>query len=208
MVLLPLSQGYFSKIDDEDYEKVKDFSWLIFRNGRGVYARTVWMEGRSQRHCLLHRKILDVPKNLVVDHIDGDGLNNQKSNLRAVTIAINSQNRVKPADNNKTGTNGVWFNKKVGRWMVERTFNSKKLHIGSFREKQDALLALERFNRTGEKSLKKIYTPRLPLVLTPRLGFEKKTKKWRVRLVNKHLGRFKTKEEAESFILTSKKPLC
>ena len=72
------------------------------------------------------------------DHIDGNRLNNTRSNIRFVTPSQNMYNR-KTSDKNKCGQNGVYFHKETGRWATEIATEHKKVHLGLFSDKNEAI---------------------------------------------------------------------
>lgn len=87
MKQIPLSQGFFALVDDEDFEVLNNFKWSVAdcghkRKSRKLYARL----RRGRRQIYMHRELFaEIPPGYVVDHIDGNGLNNQKENLRLLT---------------------------------------------------------------------------------------------------------------------------
>lgn len=97
MKLIPLSQGKFAKVDDEDFEELNKFTWSL-SDKRDVYARRTKLAHEQIHTCKvkMHRQILNITdSNVIVDHIDGDTLNNQKNNLRTVTNRESVLNRSK-----------------------------------------------------------------------------------------------------------------
>lgn len=80
---------------------------------------------------------METPEGMDTDHIDGDGLNNQRSNLRVCTHAENTRN-VKMHKDNTSGFKGVCLHKATGKWRVEIMTNGKKVNIGLFVSKFDA----------------------------------------------------------------------
>lgn len=83
MITIKLNKYYVVKVDDEDYDKLIKYKWYCAQRRDGEYMYAA--RGHYGKHCkliLMHRVIMDIPSGLVVDHIDHDGLNNQKSNLR------------------------------------------------------------------------------------------------------------------------------
>src|SRR3990167_2833786 len=94
MIELPLYDGTPTLIDDEDLPLVDRWAWHHQILGGGLsYARRSNSRGRRPRTIYMHRVIMNAPSGLVVDHIDGNGLNNQRSNLRVVTARENLWNR-------------------------------------------------------------------------------------------------------------------
>lgn len=95
--ILLYSQKYPGKValvDDEDYEKLMHWKWVLFNDHGRCYAVRHIRINKKSRSIKLHREIIGVtdPK-VFVDHIDGDGLNNQRSNIRKCTHAQNMANR-------------------------------------------------------------------------------------------------------------------
>jgi hypothetical protein len=99
MKTIPLTQGQVALVDDEDYVKISEFKWRAEKSGSIKYkdafyaSRSEHASYKHQRRVHMHRFILNPPENMQVDHIDGNGLNNQKCNLRVVTCRENLQNR-------------------------------------------------------------------------------------------------------------------
>lgn len=98
-------------LDDEDFEKFGWYSWTVEKptNGSTFYAKRKYTYALNKRKSVaLHRAILGITDpTIFIDHIDGNGLNNQKSNLRIATHQQNTQNAGKQK-NNTTGYKGVF----------------------------------------------------------------------------------------------------
>lgn len=94
MKLLPLSQGLFAQVDNADYELVSKYKWTAKRQRQGNYyaSRSVRIEDKSL-NIFLHRFIMNTPKDQYVDHIDHNGLNCQRNNMRNCSLSQNQQNR-------------------------------------------------------------------------------------------------------------------
>ncbi len=88
----------------------------------------------------VHKWIMDCPKGKRVDHKNGDKLDNRRENLRICTHAENIRNRPIKNKNNTSGQPGVWLHK-CGKWVGEIKVNGKKITLGLFVEKQDAIAA-------------------------------------------------------------------
>lgn len=94
MKLIPLTQGLFAKVDDEDYDFLMQWKWYAGFTGKDYYAqRKETVENGGQRTVWMHKVILGISESdLVGDHKDHDTLNNQKSNLRKATAVQNRHN--------------------------------------------------------------------------------------------------------------------
>jgi hypothetical protein len=90
---IQLPKGKIALVDDEDFERLNKLNWNPILCTNTYYA----MRNDNGRFSSMHREIMGNPKGLEVDHIDGNGLNNQKSNLRSVTHKVNGQNKHRPS---------------------------------------------------------------------------------------------------------------
>ena len=129
---IPLSSGFVALVDDEDYERVAQYPWFRDPNRNTTYAKTRQIPGRGK--TAMHRFILDAPPDLQVDHINGDGLDNRRSNLRLCTHAENRRNRAN-SQIPKSGYRGVaMLNTKQGiRYRPGIYHNGKRIYFGSYR---------------------------------------------------------------------------
>src|ERR1017187_8990054 len=129
-----LTKGFYAIIDEEDFDRIEPYSWhaRVSKTTDTVYAsRSPKMPDGSYHGTLgMHRQILRVPKGIEVDHIDGNGLNNQKANLRRATHQQNMQNH-KKAKNNTTGYVGVMWRPKENVWWAGIKVDGKRLHLGT-----------------------------------------------------------------------------
>jgi len=97
MKKIPLTQGKLALVDDADYKWLNQWKWKVINCNYTCYAaRTIYLGGgrKNQKSgtIQMHRLILNAPINMEGDHKDGNGLNNQRSNLRLATSGQNSQN--------------------------------------------------------------------------------------------------------------------
>ena len=116
-------QFYFDK---EDYEKIKDYIWVVTEVG---YVDT------NSHKIKMHRLLMDCPDGLVVDHINSIKYDNRKSNLRIVDTTTNVRN-INPYG--KSGILGVHWHKRHNKWIANVTVNGKLKHLGYFTNKEDA----------------------------------------------------------------------
>lgn len=117
-------------IDLEDIDIVKNYKWKLKDNG---YA--------CNNSCgYLHRFIMNCQDDMVVDHINHNRLDNRKSNLRVCTYQQNSMNSGKRNDN-KSGITGICWDKSRSKWKSYININSKRINIGRFNTKEEAIKA-------------------------------------------------------------------
>jgi hypothetical protein len=125
---IPLNRGLTAIVDDADYEILSRHRWCVPPAGKRPYAlRTV---GDTGRRLAMHRVILNAPDGLQVDHINGDGLDNRRSNLRLATNAQNLQNQ-KRRSTNTSGYKGVSLYRD-GRWSARIRANGRRVFLGYF----------------------------------------------------------------------------
>ena len=135
LAYVPLTQGYEAVIDAADVPLVEGRNWHASVNRSTVYAQRseagAGGNGPKHRAVQLHRVIMGEPKGLLVDHRDGDGLNNRRSNLRMATRSQNQHNQ-KLASHNTSGFKGVRWDKQRGKWQAAIRLNGKRKHLGFF----------------------------------------------------------------------------
>lgn len=128
-------QGLFVLVDDEDYDKVKDFSWCVNRSSKDelLYAKRGTMSRKKNVNStvLMHREIIKAEKGQSVDQINGNGLDNRKVNLRICNQSQNCANS-RISKNNTSGYKGVCFDKKRNKLMAHITFKRKFKFLGYF----------------------------------------------------------------------------
>jgi hypothetical protein len=145
---VPLTKGYEAMIDAVDIPLVDAWNWCSRETRRpdGVLAGVYAQRNKCNGERYLHRHLLGAPAGCVVDHIDGDPLNNRRSNLRLASCAQNQHNAKARLDNS-TGTKGVCPSK-GGKFRAYVHVAGKQVHIGVFDDVETAALHAER--RRGE----------------------------------------------------------
>lgn len=136
---IPLNRGLSSLVEEEDFNKVSLLGkWGCMKGnkyaGKRVGGKIIYM----------HRFIMDCPLNMEVDHINGDGLDNRKSNLRICTSQQNRYNH-KLMSTNKSGYNGVYFHKGMKKWETSISVKDKTIHLGFFINIEDAAKAHDKY---------------------------------------------------------------
>lgn len=143
MKQIQLTKGKVALVDDGDFALVSPFKWTASYDkaaNKWYAVRRVMVAGRSTTF-LMHRVIMDAPSGCLVDHKDGDGLNNQRSvNLRLATKSQNMCNRGKNR-NNTSGYKGVCLIKSRRQWIAQIGANGVQRNLGYFETPQDAAQA-------------------------------------------------------------------
>ena len=132
-----LSQGKVALVDDEDYNKVigHKYKWVTQPHRNTYYA----ISFKSTR---MHRLIMDAKVNEQIDHIDGNGLNNCRSNLRIVNGSQQMMNRGKfKAKSSKY--KGVYYFRVGNNWQAHVRKDRHKIHLGYFKTEEEAALAYD-----------------------------------------------------------------
>lgn len=133
---VPLTKGYEAVIDAADATAVEGALWHVHVSGHTQYAGTM-VAGAKRSRAFLHRLLICADNGQVVDHIDGDGLNNRRSNLRIATQAENLRNCRKPSTNT-SGVKGVHWCKRNKKWQAQIKDNGKSKYLGLFASLEDA----------------------------------------------------------------------
>ena len=137
---IPLTKGYEAIIDADDVKLLNDFNWSACLSKGTFYAvRTEYSSG-AKRKVSLHHLIFKPLSGFVIDHIDGNGLNNSRTNLRYASSEQNAQNRrIGPL--NTTGFKGVCYRKCRKKWVVSITKSGKRHHVGEYFNLESAVSA-------------------------------------------------------------------
>lgn len=146
MKIIPLTQGKIALVDDADYDRLNQWRWYAAKYGRTFYAlRNSSQKNGKRRTIYMHRKILNLvpgdPK--ISDHVDGNGLNNQRRNLRTVTQFQNALNTAANF-NSSSRFKGVSWDRSNKKWQVHIKVNVRKVFLGRFSDEISAALAYDR----------------------------------------------------------------
>jgi len=142
---IKLTKGKYAIVDVEDYEWLNNFKWHSRVNAWTCYASRSEKDPATGRYVTvrMHRLILGAPENLFVDHINGNGLDNRKANLRIATCAQNNWNRANAKGRGRSGYVGVYWAENAGRWRAQISVQHKKIHLGYFDSKEAAARAYD-----------------------------------------------------------------
>ena len=130
---ITLTQEKIAIVDDEDYEKLKQFEWYAWNyNKNGFYAYRSSLINNKRQPLSMHREIIGAVSGYCVDHVNGNGLDNRKVNLRFCTRQQNQFNRKKCNKNNKLGIKGVIWDKTRRKFRTQIKINRKLINLGRY----------------------------------------------------------------------------
>lgn len=136
--LIPLTQGKFAIVDAEDYEWLNQWKW--YSGGRYAMRTSRKSEGLNFASVRMHVQIIKTPIGFHTDHINGNGLDNRKENLRACSFAQNIYNK-KSKSNTSSQYRGVSFVKRRKKWVASIDKGGKRLYSAEFNNEKEAALA-------------------------------------------------------------------
>ncbi len=132
---IPLTKGYVAIVDADDSVAMSLYEWCADEQKGGlVYAMTTLRLISGKKLIIrMHRLITRAVKGEIVDHWDGDGLHNWRTNLRKVSHQANIHNQQR--------AKGTYFIKRANRWSSSITINGKHVYLGCFKTEADARAA-------------------------------------------------------------------
>lgn len=138
---IKLTQGYVALVDDADYDYINQFKWCVYidRKKNLYYAIGSKKVNGVRKSIRMHREIMQPPKNMVVDHINGDGLDNRRINLRICTVQQNACNRTSNRDSTSKYLGVSWY-KALSKWQSVINPDGKIKHLGYFNTELEAAI--------------------------------------------------------------------
>ena len=131
---IKLTQEKVALVDDGEFESLNQFRWYAHKDRNTFYAVRNIRVGGKQKSILMHWEVMG---GKWIDHIDHNGLNNMRSNLRFCTNKENLMNQRKK-QNTSSVYKGVSFHKHSGKWEVQIMINGKNIYLGLFSSETDA----------------------------------------------------------------------
>jgi hypothetical protein len=135
---IPLTKGMVATVDACDYARISRHRWYACKRGEKYYAR----RQEKRRYIYMHREICRAAAGMVVDHIDGNGLNNRSSNLRLCTVRQNMWNR-RPTGG-RSIYKGVCRRAGKKKWAAQISRRGRRYHVGYFDSEIEAAKAYDK----------------------------------------------------------------
>jgi hypothetical protein len=140
---IPLTRGKYAIVDPDDYHSLAAHKWQLHQNRTVSYAvRTVRRPGQPNKLMPMHRQVMNAPPGMLVDHINHDGLDNRKANLRLATPSQNSRNqrKCKPT---ASRYKGLSWDRDGKKWRVRIRANGRYIPLGRFNDEIQAARAYD-----------------------------------------------------------------
>lgn len=145
---IKLTQGKWAIVDDDDYVALMKNKWHASRfGGLCIYAQRMSICGAVRSPVRMHRQIMGAKAGTIVDHINHNGLDNRKENLRFCTPSQNMANRRGLQINSHSGTRGVTWFPVSRKWRARIGFMGRSVHLGLYANKKDAIKAYAEANK-------------------------------------------------------------
>lgn len=137
MKRIPLTQGKFALVDDEDFDYLMQWKWRLLKGKYTYYAITSIYRERKRSTESMHRMILKPKEGQWIDHKNRNGLNNTRLNIRTCTMSQNAQNR-RAIKNTTSKYKGVMWHPRLKKWKVQIYSSVKCIYLGVFADEVEA----------------------------------------------------------------------
>ena len=139
---IPLTKGQFAIVDDSDYEQLSKYRWCAQKRDNTYHAARRQRLHEGGAYVYMHRQIMGVESSVEVDHRDGNGLNNQRRNLRVCTSANNNFAFQHKRANKTSQFRGVSLHR-CGKWRASLQISCRQIHLGLFEDEVAAASAYD-----------------------------------------------------------------
>ena len=138
---IPLTNGGHAICDEGDFQSLSAHQWFHVKDRNVIYAA----RSHGGKITKMHRELM---RDAVIDHINGDGLDNRRINIRPASNSQNQMNRGKHAPASSI-FKGVCWSKKEKKWMARIKIGTKRKHLGYFNDQRMAAIA---YNKAAEEN--------------------------------------------------------
>lgn len=141
---IKLTQGKVALVDDDDFEYLNQWKWYAKLDNGNWYALRNTHVGGKIKTIQMHVLITPVPQGFIRDHKDGNGLNNQRDNIRICTHTENKHNRKKSLKPKTSIFKGVTWYRRLQKWQAQIEHDNKNIYLGVFTSEVDAAKAYDK----------------------------------------------------------------
>lgn len=144
MKLIPLTQGEYAIVDKKDFNWLSQWKWFCWEKNKNGQKYAYRGQNKNGIHfpIQMHREILNAKKGQICDHINRNGLDNRRKNLRFASYSQNAMNRRKNL-NNTSGIKDLYYDKENKKWRIQIRANNK-FFSKRFEEKKEAIKFLKK----------------------------------------------------------------
>jgi hypothetical protein len=140
---IPLTKGKFAIVDEQDFDRFSEDKWHAHKSSLTFYAARTVKKNCKNRLAFMHRYIMNCPAGSFIDHINHNGLDNRRTNLREVSKEQNSWNQRKRKGQFASQYKGVCYGKRCGKWSANIGYKRKQIFIGWFEDEVSAAKAYD-----------------------------------------------------------------
>lgn len=143
---IALSKGMIALVSEEDFEWFSQFKWhVVWEKCTQSYYAEAWLYSPLRVREVMHRMVMGCKKRdgKLVDHINGNTLDNRRENLRIVNHSQNAMNRKLESVNTSSGHRGVTFCKQTGKWAAKISTQDRNIWLGRYSSRELAIAAVK-----------------------------------------------------------------
>lgn len=147
---IPLTRGKFAIVDPDDFDSLNIYKWFATKNASTFYAkRNLYPKKKGKPGSIpMHRQIMNPPREMLVDHINYNGLDNRKANLRLATRTQNNRHTRRTMNPGSSKYKGVCWYSREKRWAVRIHADGKTIPLGHFK---DEIQAAKTYDKAARK---------------------------------------------------------
>ncbi len=142
---IPLTQGKYAIVDPDDFWRLSRHKWLALKGQRTFYATRRVYPGKNRKpiNVWMHRDIIKAGDGQLCDHINHNGLDNRKANLRLASRCQNAWNRRKPRNNSRSKYKGIAYHSREKKWLARIQVSGICKYLGFFEDEIEAAKAYD-----------------------------------------------------------------
>lgn len=145
---IKLTKGYYAKVDPDDFERLNQHKWQAAEKDGACYAIRTIFKNKKRTLLHMHREVINAPPGTIVDHINRDGKDNRKANLRLANKNQNVWNSKRGKNTGKSKYKGVHWDNRVKKWRTRLVVNRRDVFSKYF---DDEIQAAKAYDEVAKK---------------------------------------------------------